>query len=529
MKLKNDLYNEFGQMGLVSPEAYSTAWVAMVPDADDLSRPAWPQALEYLRLHQLADGGWGEPAIYFAHERLIATLAAILAFATWNEPADAGYIARGLEAVHRYAEYLLSEFESPTGFELLLPALLTRLEPFGLDLPSGLWSEELRQVTARKMSLIGKLEIDYTRPRSWWFSMEALPEERLAEIDERILNRHGSIVTSTATTAAYLRALRQHGRDSAHAAAFLAHVLKLGGGAVGFCWPVEVFELVWVLDTFRRAGFSPTDREIALLIKELAVVYDTAPMGLSSSRAFSVNDCDDTAIGYLVLRWGGQNPAAQPFLNFWRTNYFSTYLDERTPSVSTNVHALAALRANLASYEHKQLAIHVTNWLYEQLDRQLELYDKWHISPLYMCSHAISALVGWDDDLARRCMEYLLHKQHSNGGWGSGERPNIEETSLVVLGLGAAWEAGYLKDDIPLKLARHFLDSQRGAHPSERLWIGKTLYQPIGIIAGTIYAAKAVLAKQEAICWRRSRTFAMGDNTFTHSFTNYQGMPGFCL
>lgn len=529
MKLKNNLYNEFGQAGLVSPEAYSTAWVAMVPDAADLSRPAWPQALEYLRLHQLADGGWGEPAICFAHERLLATLAAILAFATWNEPADARYIARGLEAVHRYTDYLLSESEPSIGFELLLPALLTRIEPFGLDLPPGLWSEELRQITARKMSLIGKLEIDYTQPRSWWFSMETLPEERLAEIDERILNRHGSIVTSTATTAAYLRAVRQHGRDSAHAAAFLTHVLKLGGGGVGFCWPIEVFELVWVLDTFRRAGFSPTDREIAPLIKELAEVYDTAPMGLSSSRAFLVNDCDDTATGYLVLRWGGQTPAAQPLLNFWRTNYFSTYLDESTPSVSTNVHALAALRTNLANHEHKQLAIRVTNWLREQLDHQLELYDKWHISPLYMPSHAISALAGWDDELARRCMEYLLHRQDSSGGWGSGERPNIEETSLVVLGLSAAWEAGYLKDDISLRLARHFLVSQRVSHPSERLWIGKTLYQPIGIVAGTIYAARAALAKQEASRWTRSRTFVMGNNPSTHLFTSCQEMSGFCL
>lgn len=497
-------------MGLIAPEAYSTAWVALVPDVANPHRPAWPQALEYLRKHQLADGGWGESVIYFAHERLISTLAAILAFSTWNEPADADYIARGLEAIHRYVPQLALEVEEPIGFELLLPALLSRLEPFGLKLPPQLWSDELKQITARKMALIGKLEIDYTRPRTWWFSMETLPDERLVEIDERILDQYGSIATSTATTAAYLRALRQHGRDSSQAAAFINHVLHLGNGGVGFCWPVEVFELVWVLDSFRRAGFAPTDREIAPLIKELARMYETAPMGLSWSQGFPVNDSDNTATGYTVLRWAGLKPSEKPLLKFWDSEYFFTYVDERSPSVSANVHALMALRYHLTSYEHKDLAIRVTEWLRAQFDRHNQFYDKWHVSPLYVTSRAISALVGWDDDLAHRCVTYLLEKQDNSGGWGNGNQPTIEETSFAVLGLLTAWEAGYLKDDLSLRQARHFLNTHKTINPSERLWIGKTLYQPVGVTAGTIYAAKAALARQAVSGWTQSRAYLVG-------------------
>lgn len=527
MKVRNNIHDESGQIGLIAPEAYSTAWVAMVPDATDISRPAWPQALHYLRSHQLADGGWGEPALYFAHERLVCTLAAILAFSTWNDPGDAVHIVRGLEAIHCYVDHLAAEPEAPIGFELLLPALLSRLEPFGLDLPQKLWSDGLKQITAQKMALIGKLEIDYKQPRTWWFSMEMLPDARLVEVDERILDQYGSIATSTAATAAYLRVLRQHGRDSSHAATYINHVLHLGNGGVGFCWPVEVFELVWVLDSFRRAGFAPTDREIAPLIKELARMYETAPMGLSWSQVFPVNDSDNTATGYTVLRWAGLKPSEEPLLKFWDSDYFFTYVDERSPSVSANVHALMALRHHLTSYEHKQLAIRVTEWLRAQFDRHNQFYDKWHVSPLYVTSRAISALAGWDDDLARRCVEYVLEKQGSTGGWGSGNLPTLEETSFAVLGLFAAWEAGYLADDSSLKQARHFLSSHKVLVPNERLWIGKTLYQPVGVTVGTIYAAKAALARQAATGWTQSRTYlTAAGNSFVPLFTHHQGRAG---
>jgi hypothetical protein len=503
------LRNAAVNVGLISPEVYSTAWVALVPSIDDINQPAWPQALEFIRTSQLADGGWGEPNVYFAHERLISTLAAILALATWKNPADESFVERGVAAVSQYVAELASEPNEPIGFELLLPALLSMLEPFSLKLPPTLWSDEFKRMTAKKKSLIGNLEVDYQQPRTWWFSMEILPEERLLEIDERILDRYGSIATSTATTAAYLRALRLNGRNSPRAAAFLNHVLNLGNGGVSFCWPIEVFELTWVLDSFRRAGFASTDRELAPLIKALTRMYETSPTGLSWSQAFPLNDCDNTATGYAVLRWAGLEPCEKPLLGFWETNHFLTYLDERTPSVSANVHALTALRYNLTSSEHKRLAIRVTEWLREQLRLYKQFNDKWHVSPLYVTSRSISALAGWDNDLAQQCIHYILECQDVSGGWGRDGRPNIEETSLAVLGLIAGLRAGLLKDEHSLKLASRFLGKHHAHHPSERLWIGKTLYQPVGVTLGTVYAAQASLSKQQAYGWAQSYSYSM--------------------
>lgn len=520
MKLKQSSHNNAAEVGLISPEAYSTAWLALVPDAQDPSKPAWPQAFQYLQTHQLIDGGWGEPQVYYAHERLISTLAALYALSTWGNPADNGRIKRGVQAVHQYVHDLPDEPNEPIGFELLLPALLSKLAPFQLDLPKPLWSDEFQEATAKKLKLIGSMAMNYDQPRTWWFSMEMLPEEQLAQISKQILDAHGSIATSTAATAAYLRALRLNGRDSAEATNFLNHVLHTSGGGVGFCWPIEVFELTWVLDAFMRAGFDPNSQHIAPFVEKLAHMYETHPTGLSWSQVFPLNDSDDTATGYSVLRWAGLRPREDTLLNFWNTTHFQTYLDERTASVSANINALSALRHNLHIAEHKQVAIHVTNWLREQLDTHGQFTDKWHLSPLYVTSRAIFALAGWDDDLTQRCIDYILQAQHASGGWGYGTQANLEETSFAVLGLIAAWHSGQLRDDGALRRARYFFANHSNNLPTERLWIGKTLYQPVGVTTGTIYAAKVALAKQEASRWMHSRNYRIAD---TYAFSTNLG------
>jgi hypothetical protein len=95
--------------GWLDTDVYSTAWVAMVPDADDITCPAWPRTLDYLRSAQLPDGGWGEPTMYYAHTRIISTMAALLALSQWKRPEDDRRIQCGLEALARYAQDITQE------------------------------------------------------------------------------------------------------------------------------------------------------------------------------------------------------------------------------------------------------------------------------------------------------------------------------------------------------------------------------------------------------------------------------------
>lgn len=482
-----------GQTGMVTPDAYSTAWVAMVPATDSYRSPAWPQALAYLRANQLPDGGWGSKQTFYAHGQTIATLAALRAFLEWNDPTDNERVERGVVALRRYAADLPAEAHQPIGFELLLPHLVRELERFKLDLPLSAWSH-INKMAAHKLALIGSLQPVYDKPRAWWFSMEMLPEYQLAGIDERILDVYGSVVTSPAATAAYLRAKRLYGQDSEPAANFLEQVLALNGGGAGVCWPIDKFELIWVLDSLMRAGLDPARPEIAPWVKELAQHWNASPSGLSHSHVFPIKDGDHTAVAYKVLRWAGLKPSDKPLQAFWGPGFFLTYPDELSASVSTNVHALAALRHDSNNSQHREMAVRITEWLRRQVWPKGQLHDKWHFSPLYATSRAISALAGWDDALASRCLTFVLENQLESGGWGSAGRANLEESSYAVLGLIAARRAGLLQDTNPLRRAATYFKQQGHKTPQETLWIGKTLYQPIGVVQATVSAAKLALA-----------------------------------
>jgi halimadienyl-diphosphate synthase len=188
----------------------------------------------------------------------------------------------------------------------------------------------------------------------------------------------------------------------------------------------------------------------------------------------------------------GIKVAIDPLLNFWGNDYFLTYFDERNASVSSNVHALSALRFDMEKdCNQKRLAEQVTEWIRNNFKVTAFFDDKWHISPFYTTAHAIHALAGWDNELACTCINYLLMNQdEESGGWGFWNKPTLEETSHVVLALLSARKSGLLTDDTPLQRAASFFQSQGLNRPTERLWIGKTLYCPIGVVQGTVAAAK---------------------------------------
>ncbi len=480
--------------GLTSADSYNTAWVARVPDVADPSKPAWPQALIYLQHNQLADGGWGDPHIYYAHERTISTLAAIQTLLEWGEAPDSERITRGINALFRYAADLGTEPHEPIGFELLLPRLAQSLERYDLPLPREGW-KGIEVISAQKSALIGSLQVQYDKPRSWWFNLEMLPREQLIEIDERILNEHGAVAISPAATAAYLRALRLDGRDAPRSAAFLERVLALSGGGAGVCYPIEGFEIMWTLDNYLRAGLPAGKSRLQPMLKWLHAYWQSSSTGMSHSRAFPVDDGDDTAVAYRVLRSAGLSISDGPLLRFWDddTGQFYTYLDERTPSISSAVHALFAFRQDERNKRHEEIAEKITQGLRREMDRYGVLHDKWHASPLYATTRVIEPLIGWDDDLACRCVEVVLSQQLPDGGWGQGDSSTLEETALAVLGLIAARRCGLLPNTCALTRAARFMAQNAHVAPIERLWIGKGLYRPVGVVNSLVNAAHMAL------------------------------------
>ncbi|KAJ0792372.1 putative copal-8-ol diphosphate hydratase [Helianthus annuus] len=75
--------------GVISPSAYDTAWVALIEGVNEQSGgPQFPSSLEWIENHQLLDGSWGESMIFSASDRLVNTLACVIALTTWKVHPD---------------------------------------------------------------------------------------------------------------------------------------------------------------------------------------------------------------------------------------------------------------------------------------------------------------------------------------------------------------------------------------------------------------------------------------------------------
>lgn len=68
--------------GEITISAYDTAWVALIDSGD--KTPAFPSAVKWIANNQLSDGSWGDAHLFSYHDRLINTLACVVALTSWN-------------------------------------------------------------------------------------------------------------------------------------------------------------------------------------------------------------------------------------------------------------------------------------------------------------------------------------------------------------------------------------------------------------------------------------------------------------
>ncbi|WJZ96335.1 hypothetical protein VitviT2T_015029 [Vitis vinifera] len=97
-KIKDEMFSSVDLYSFVSPSAYDTAWLAMVPGGND-GRPMFGECLNWVVNNQREGGFWGESDGYGnpTIDCLPATLACMLALKTWG--VGSGNLERGLEIV----------------------------------------------------------------------------------------------------------------------------------------------------------------------------------------------------------------------------------------------------------------------------------------------------------------------------------------------------------------------------------------------------------------------------------------------
>jgi halimadienyl-diphosphate synthase len=478
-QMASSIVNEIGigHGGLMSPTAYDTAWLARVPAEHDARVLAFPEALNWLRQNQHRDGSWGAEVEY-VHDRVISTLATVLALAEWGaDGRDERPIERGLRYIWAKADRLEHEHET-IGFEVIVPALLRQGRELGLALPRPAF-ERYERMRDEKMAKIPQ-NMRYSRNTSLVFSLEFMGDNLDLEEVEFLQESNGSIGVSPSATAYFLTKWP----DNRAARHYIGDVARAYGGKATQMFPFDIFETVWSLWNLSLAGIEGCDQSLAQHTGALKALWDRGK-GVSSSSSFSVVNADDSAMMFKVLRLAGLDPDPGPLYQFERENHFICHSLERDPSTSANIHVLEALKGVDAHRTEK-----VVRWLRStQVDGRCWM-DKWHASPYYPTAHAIIALIGVDHDLAQSAVQWILDTQRPDGCWSYFDRPTAEETAYCLQALSVYHRHVEPVDEKVLARGRQGLLACRGEMPA--LWVGKCLYTPVRVVESAICSALAM-------------------------------------
>lgn len=378
--------------------------------------------IRYLENTQHADGTWGGPGEY----ALVPTLSAVDALG------DHPRARRGLEALRR----LLSrkpKLPDTVAVELIVPALAERL---GLRTPF----DPLPLHALRHRPL----------PEKLWHTLEIFgPRPEVTTVN-------GIVAASPAATAVQLR-----GPSRSQSLDYLETVQRRHGGPVPAGVPVPLFERSWIIVALKSAGLDVPDPMVDQL---KAAFTDEGAAGGPGLPA----DADDTATALHALALCDSPRPTEVLHRYREARHFACFPHERTPSTSTNAHALQALG------DDRQLE----EWLRDMQEPDGFWRDKWHASPYYATACVTNALQGNE-----KAVDWVLKTQRYDGSWGRWEG-TYEETAYAIRILSHSRQHVGRAIARGAEFMRNWGDRQ---HPP--LWHDKDLYTPTRIVRAEGQAA----------------------------------------
>ncbi|EMS64506.1 Syn-copalyl diphosphate synthase [Triticum urartu] len=252
--------------------AYDTALVALVKNLEGGDGPQFPSCIDWIVQNQLPDGSWGDPAFFMVQDRMISTLACVVALKSWKID-NANLCDRGVSFIQENMSRLVEDEQDwmPSGFEINFPALLDRAKDLNLDIPYN--HPVLEEIYTKRNLKLSKipLELLHATPTTLLFSLEGMADLQLDW--EKLLKLRcpdGSFHSSPASTAA---ALSQTGDKEC--LAFLERLVnKFDGGAVFkhfekdgkfVCFPMETnhSSVTPMHNTYRASHFMfPGDDDV---------------------------------------------------------------------------------------------------------------------------------------------------------------------------------------------------------------------------------------------------------------------------
>lgn len=485
--LIDKLIDEIGP-GHMASTAYDTAWAARLGEID------WgisSKSLAWLSENQLPDGSWGALAPMYYHDRVLCTLAAMIALTYRGRRGhDKVQIENGRLALERIVggatQGLQADPNGATvGFEMIAPTLANEAERLGLIKNQGdrILGRLSKQREKKLSYLRGKM---INRHVTMAFSAEMAGKDGQHMLDiENLQENNGSVGVSPSATAYFATYVKSGDEASLK---YLHNVTNADGGMPNVA-PFDVFEIAWTL--WNLSLIPGLDRK-ANLKPHLDLLSNAwqSKVGIGFAAGYSVKDSDDTGLVYeTLLRYGIEKDLAS-VLAYEEEDHFRCFDLEVNPSISANIHVLGALAQ--AGLDRKNSSVQkALNFLRKSRDLHLPFWaDKWHSSPYYATSHAIIASAGIDNELVGESVEWILKTQNANGSWGT-YLPTAEETAYAIQALWV-WDqkAASVPKAVLKNGARWLREHMDQTYPP--LWIGKCLYSPNLVIRSAVISALAL-------------------------------------
>ncbi|KAG0490906.1 hypothetical protein HPP92_007769 [Vanilla planifolia] len=359
--------------GEITSSAYDTAWVAMVPDLTGGCGPRFPSCLQWIVDNQHGDGSWGYGGLFSAHDRIINTLACVVALRSWS--ASPEQCEKGILFLKENMRRLAEEDEElmPIGFEVALPSLLDIAERLGLDLPYDY--PDLEDIYAKREIKLKEIPRDVMHhvPTTLLHSLEGMPD---VEWDKllRHQNLDGSLLFSPSSTA---YALMQTGNQNC--LLYLHKVVDKFRGGVPNVYPVDFFEHLWAVDKLQRLGISRYFEPEIKQCMEYVFKYWTE-YGICWARNSLVQDIDDTAMGFRLLRLHGYSVSPDVFRNFEREGEFFGFVGQLNQAVTGMYNLNRASRLVFPGEEILQRAKDFSCRFLREKQASNQLLDKWVIA-----------------------------------------------------------------------------------------------------------------------------------------------------
>ncbi|KAF0933696.1 hypothetical protein E2562_019187 [Oryza meyeriana var. granulata] len=504
--------------GAISASAYDTAWVALVPRLDGGEGPQFQAAVRWVIGSQLPDGSWGDAALFSAYDRVINTLACVVALTKWS--LDQDRCNRGLRFLKQNMWRLAEEEPEtmPIGFEIAFPSLVEAARSLGIDFPYD--HHALKGIYANRELKLKRIPKDMMHivPTSILHSLEGMPEldwQRLLKLQ----SSDGSFLFSPSATA---YALMQTGDKKCFV--YIDRIIKKFNGGVPNVYPVDLFEHLWVVDRLERLGLSRYfQREIEQIMDY--VNRHWTEDGICWARNSNVKDVDDTAMAFRLLRLHGYNVSPKKivvvypgvFKNFEKDGEFFCFVGQSTQAVTGMYNLNRASQISFPGEDILQRARIFSNEFLREREAQGALHDKWIISKDLPGEVQYTLYFPWYASLPRvEARTYLDQYGGDNDVW-------IGKT---------LYRMPLVNNDAYLELAKQDFNSCQAIHQKElhgvQKWFVENDLEAFGVTPEDVLRAYFLAAAcifepnraTERLAWARVSVLA---NTISRHF--YNDMP----